>query len=164
MEDGLLHQIQAAEELIIEWCGDEFGLAPDDTTAREYECRRAGILLTDRFLSAPEAVDLATDITFEALTRDEWKPDLAPSLSRPGRNLVGLFYLGGVYRVTAQWGWAAVPGPVSEAATLMATRLFARQTSPLGVLGGGDSLPIYIGSQDADVTALLRPYATDVTA
>jgi hypothetical protein len=61
-------------------------------------------------------------------------------------------------RVTARWGWSAVPDPVVEATILKAAALFKRKDAPFGVLGFSDIAVVRIGRQDPDVVALLRPY------
>jgi hypothetical protein len=63
-------------------------------------------------------------------------------------------------RVTAQWGWTAVPTAIKEATLLQASRLLARRDSPYGVAGSPDA-----GSEvrlqarlDPDVAVALGPY------
>lgn len=41
----------------------------------------------------------------------------------------------GVVRVTAQWGWAAVPAPVKQACLIMAAETFKLKDAPFGVAG-----------------------------
>lgn len=41
-------------------------------------------------------------------------------------------------RVTADWGWAAVPDPVVQAAKILAAETFTLRTAPLGVAGVDD--------------------------
>jgi hypothetical protein len=61
-------------------------------------------------------------------------------------------------RVTARWGWPATPAPVTKAALLLASRLYARRLSPEGVIGSQDWGGIRVARTDADVIALLSPY------
>lgn len=63
-------------------------------------------------------------------------------------------------RVTAAWGWAAIPDPVFEATLIKAARLFRRKDSPDGVIGGfSDMGPVRVSKyEDPDVCALLDPY------
>lgn len=63
-------------------------------------------------------------------------------------------------KVTATWGWSAVPDTVKEATLLQASRIFSRRTSPYGVAGSPD-----LGSElrllarlDVDVAVSLGPY------
>jgi hypothetical protein len=61
-------------------------------------------------------------------------------------------------RVTARWGWSAVPTAVKQATILLASRGFKRYDSALGVAGFGDLGAIRVSRTDPDVTALLEPY------
>lgn len=59
-------------------------------------------------------------------------------------------------RVTAKWGWPAVPDVVGEAALIQATRLYRRKDSPEGVLGAAEwSGAVRLSRVDPDVAALL---------
>lgn len=59
-------------------------------------------------------------------------------------------------RVTARWGWPAVPEVVAEATLLQASRLRKRRTSPEGVAGTAEWGPVRVTRVDPDVEALLR--------
>jgi hypothetical protein len=66
----------------------------------------------------------------------------------------------GAVRVTALWGWTAVPAAVEQACLLQASRLLARRDSPFGVAGSPE-----VGSEvrllsrlDPDVAVAVRPY------
>jgi hypothetical protein len=63
-------------------------------------------------------------------------------------------------RITAVWGWPAVPAPVKQATLIQAARIYKRRDSPEGVLGGGLDFPaIRVGTRiDPDVEMLLAPY------
>lgn len=61
-------------------------------------------------------------------------------------------------RVTARWGWEAVPSQVAEAAMLIAARLWDRRSSSSGVLGiGPEGFAVRIARDDPDVRRLLEP-------
>jgi hypothetical protein len=62
-------------------------------------------------------------------------------------------------RVTAKWGWPAVPAAIVEATLIQASRLFARKDSPEGVMGTGEWGVIRVSRVDPDVEALIQPYA-----
>lgn len=64
----------------------------------------------------------------------------------------------GRVQVTGTWGWPAVPAPVKQAARLLTHRIYKRQDSPLGVLGGAEFGVAYVRRLDPDVEALLAPY------
>jgi hypothetical protein len=63
-------------------------------------------------------------------------------------------------KVTGKFGWAAVPYPVTQAATIMAARLMKRaREAPLGTIGFGiDGNVVRVPRIDPDVDALLGPY------
>lgn len=69
-------------------------------------------------------------------------------------------------QVTAAWGWAAIPAEVTQAALMIAARLFRRKDSVEGVLGGFDDFGIRRVSryEDPDVQMLLRDYVNPRTA
>lgn len=67
-------------------------------------------------------------------------------------------------RVTAQWGWSAIPDGVREAAIIKAVSLFKRKDAPFGIAGMGDFGVMRIGRYDPDVLELLRPYRQPVMA
>lgn len=62
-------------------------------------------------------------------------------------------------KITATWGWPTVPGVVTQAAVIQASRIFARLQSPLGVAGFNELGAIRVGrALDPDVAQLLGPY------
>jgi hypothetical protein len=62
-------------------------------------------------------------------------------------------------RVTAFYGWAAVPSPIAQATIIQASRLFKRLDSPLGVAGFGDLGAIRVSRfLDPDMAQLVEPY------
>lgn len=66
-------------------------------------------------------------------------------------------------RVTANWGWSAVPQDIIEATYLWGMRLFRRRDSPDGVLGGFEGSPIRVGwKMDPDVERMLKDYQKHV--
>lgn len=67
-------------------------------------------------------------------------------------------------RVTAIWGYPAVPDPVVQAALLQAARLFKRSDSPDGVRGVADWGLIRVSRVDPDVAALLSNYRSPAFA
>lgn len=58
-------------------------------------------------------------------------------------------------RVTAKWGWPAVPDLVYEATLLQASRLSKRKESPEGVVGTSEWGPIRVTKLDPDVQKML---------
>lgn len=67
----------------------------------------------------------------------------------------------GSIRVTAKWGWNAVPAEVEQAALTQALRFFKRKDAPFGIagspdLGGGDTR--LLSRLDPDVQLLLSRF------
>ncbi|WP_019901218.1 head-tail connector protein [Salinispora arenicola] len=61
-------------------------------------------------------------------------------------------------RITAVWGWPAVPDEVTQAALLQAARLHQRRSSPEGIAGSADWGSMRVTRIDPDVHALLSPF------
>jgi hypothetical protein len=62
-------------------------------------------------------------------------------------------------QITARFGWPAVPDDVSEAALIVAHRLFKRKETSNGVVGfDGQGVTVRLSSTDPDAAALLAPY------
>jgi hypothetical protein len=62
-------------------------------------------------------------------------------------------------RVTAVWGWPAIPTAIKQATIIQSSRLFKRLDSPLGVLGMGDMGQIRVSRYlDPDVEQLAMPF------
>ena len=62
-------------------------------------------------------------------------------------------------RITATWGFPAVPIAVKQATIIQSSRLYKRLDSPLGVAGFGDMGAIRVSRfLDADVEQLLMPF------
>lgn len=61
-------------------------------------------------------------------------------------------------RVTARWGWPAVPDEVVMATKIQAARLFKRKDSPEGVTGSAEWGVVRLSRIDPDVFALIRHF------
>lgn len=61
-------------------------------------------------------------------------------------------------RITARWGWPAVPDAVMQANLLQSARFYKRKDSPEGVAGSADWGLIRVPNLDPDVRALIAPY------
>ena len=60
--------------------------------------------------------------------------------------------------VTGTFGWDSVPTAIKFATVLLATRLFKRMDSPLGVAGFGDLGVVRVTRIDPDIDALIMPF------
>ncbi|AVH58665.1 MULTISPECIES: hypothetical protein [Streptomyces] len=99
--------------------------------------------------------------TYTAITDYETTPENATPRGLP---VTGLLRTGGSWgrgisrvRVTAKWGWPAVPEEVAQAALIQASRLYKRKDSPEGVLGSADwGGALRLGRIDPDVFELTK--------
>lgn len=95
-----------------------------------------------------------------AVTAYETQPD---NTLAEGHPITGLLLTSGCWptdttrvRVTARWGWPAVPQRVKQAALIQAIRLYGRKDSPEGVAGSAEWGAIRLGRIDPDVQALVE--------
>lgn len=63
-------------------------------------------------------------------------------------------------QVTATWGWAAVPGDVSEATEIAAAEMLKMQEAPFGVIGGLGDFAFRV-RENPVAMRLLAPYVRD---
>lgn len=61
-------------------------------------------------------------------------------------------------KVTAKWGWPAVPVEVEQATVILTSRLVKRKDAPTGVEGFGEFGVVRISPTDKDVVNLIGPY------
>lgn len=62
-------------------------------------------------------------------------------------------------RITAVFGWSAVPKTIEQATLIQASRIFKRADSPLGVAGFGEFGAMRVSTRlDPDVAMLVDPY------
>lgn len=107
-------------------------------------------------------VETGSGTTFTAVTGYETNPDNALADSRP---ITGLLRVNGTWgtattrvRVTARFGWPAVPDDITEAALIQASRLYKRKDSPEGIIGSAEWGVRNLSRRDPDVWALIEPY------
>jgi hypothetical protein len=66
----------------------------------------------------------------------------------------------GSVRVTATWGWPAIPPTIKLATLVQASRLFARRHAPFGVAGNPEVGQLRLLERlDPDVAISVRPFA-----
>jgi len=61
-------------------------------------------------------------------------------------------------QVTGNWGWDTVPTAITQATVILASRIYKRNDSPLGVAGFGDLGAIRVSRIDPDVQMLIQPF------
>lgn len=97
-----------------------------------------------------------------ALAPDDYLPENAVAR---GEAITGLVYdlgfplgSGDRLRVTAKWGWPAVPAQVVQATLILAARLFRRKDTPEGVLGSAEWGTVRLSRTDPDVAELISRF------
>lgn len=162
--------IAAASRQIDQRCGRYF-YADDAASARTFRAR--GRLTMDGCDWVLEVDDFASDDsivvetsygvagTWSTVSTYELGPDNADAVWRPWtqiRGSAGWVIQHGKVRVTAQWGWPAIPDEITQAATLLAARLYRRKDSPQGVIASADWGSVRVSRTDPDVEALIGPF------
>lgn len=166
--------VRAAARGIDRYCGRRF-YADGTATARTYSVfaqrgrllrKRTGetLLVDDISTASGLVVELgSTAAGFTALTDYVTEPDTALVEGLPITSLRRDFGFWGLspraqVRVTAKWGWPAVPDNVTAACLLQASRLYRRKDSPQGFVGSADWGAMRVSNVDPDVRELLSPY------
>lgn len=119
-------------------------------------------LIIDDAGAAPILVETGSGSSWAVLTDYETGPDNALVRGRPVTVLVrpsGTWPSGPLRtRVTARWGWPAVPDDIVQAALIQASRLFKRKDSPEGVTGSAEWGVVRLSRRDPDVWALIEHF------
>ena len=164
-DDLIEAAITSASRLIDARTGRRFYL-DDAASARTFPVRgrtfwdgQAAHLLIDDLGSASglvvETGSVFTD-TWSAVSEYATAPDNAITKGRPVTALLSRSGWGcESVRVTARWGWPAVPSEVGQAALLLASRLYRRKDSPQGVIAAPDWGAVRVSRVDPDVEALI---------
>jgi hypothetical protein len=177
-DDLLTEKLDSASRSVEKYCDDRrFYL---DTTASVRTYSTAGRIVqshrdgTERLrvdsIGADAAgilVEVGDGTTWTSLTGFETYPDNALARLEAIEWLVALnceWSRNRRVRVTARWGWPAVPTAVAEATLLQASRLFRRKDSPEGVAGNSDWGLVRVPNLDPDVKAQLAYLHTDFSA
>ncbi|MEU6098965.1 phage gp6-like head-tail connector protein [Streptomyces sp. NPDC047079] len=100
--------------------------------------------------------------TYTAVTGYETTPDNALA---DGYAITGLLRPLSIWgtaftriRVTAKFGWPAIPNDIAQACLIQATRLYKRKDSPEGIIGSAEWGVRNLSRRDPDVWALIEPY------
>ncbi|MFD6035251.1 phage gp6-like head-tail connector protein [Streptomyces griseoincarnatus] len=167
-DDDLTSALAAATRGIDMATGRRFWL--DDTpTARVYRtagrvvCEPDGdlLLVDDIGDVAGLVVETGSGSTWSPLTGYETQPDNALADGKPVTGLLrsGSWGFGTArVRVTARFGWPAIPDDIIEATLIQATRLYKRKDSPEGIIGSAEWGVRNLSRRDPDVWALIEPY------
>lgn len=99
----------------------------------------------------------STSDGWTAVTDYETDPENALATGKPISAFVGAR---GIWwprvRVTARWGWPAIPDVVVQATLIQTLRLYRRKDSPEGVAGSADWGAVRVVRIDPDVQALIQ--------
>lgn len=144
--------------------------ADGTATARTYKVNNRTVwtqdgeilLVDDISTDSGLIVEIGDGTSFGTITDYFVEPDNALNIGRPVtgllRNLGQWCYVGSRARITAKWGWPAVPDDIVTATLLLANRRYMRKDSPEGVSGWNQEGPIRVSRFDPDVEDLVGPY------
>jgi hypothetical protein len=121
------------------------------------------LLLVDDIGSATGlVVETGSGTSFTVLTGYETSPDNALADGEP---ITGLRRVNSTWgsvtsrvRITARFGWPAVPDDIAEAALIQASRLYKRKDSPEGIIGSAEWGVRNLSRRDPDVWNLIEPF------
>ncbi|MFI6160389.1 hypothetical protein ACIA59_10615 [Micromonospora haikouensis] len=125
----------------------------------------AGRLTTDGLLLVDD-IGSVDGLTVESSSGSTWSPVASPEFGPvnalgqgwPYTEVSGPWH-GTRLRVTARWGWPAVPEEIGMATLLLASRLYLRQDSPEGLVRSAEFGSARLSRWDPDVESLISPYA-----
>lgn len=165
----LTSALASASRSIDKTCGRRFWL-DDVAVQRTYRltgrtvCEDDGeLLLVDDVGSVTGlVVETGRSVSWTAVTGYETSPDNSLADGMP---ITGLLRVNGTWgttagrvRVTAKFGWPAVPDDITEATLIQASRLYKRKDSPEGIIGSAEWGVRNLSRRDPDVWALIEPY------
>lgn len=168
VDDVLLQSaLDAADDAIDQFCGRNFTAATEDTV-RYYASAKPDYVEIDDITAITEVATSTDGATWVATTNYQAEPlnNLMDGIAFPYTRLRSTNYdawpnmLGiATVRVTGRFQFGYLPAAIVEAAKLHASKLFARNASPLGVAGWGDLgvMRVY-GDLDADAQRLCLPF------
>lgn len=160
---------RSASQSIDKTCGRRFWLDAQPV-ARVFNPRGSIVREDDGDLFLIDDIGDATGLIVEtgsgaswtAVTGYETSPDNALADGKPITGLLRPLATWGIattrLRVTAKFGWPAVPDDIAEAAMIQASRLYKRKDSPEGIIGSAEWGVRNLSRRDPDVWALIEPY------
>lgn len=164
-DGSLTSALGAASRGIDRACGRRFWL-DEEPIQRTFNPRARvahqddGALLLVNDIGSTDGMVVESGAT--AVTGYETSPDNA---LLDGQPITGLLLVNGSWgsatnriRITARFGWPAVPDDIGEAALIQAARLYRRKDSPEGVTGSAEWGVVRLSRRDPDVWNLIEPY------
>jgi hypothetical protein len=176
VDDSMLEQIVESASRSIDRIAGRYFYQDATTSARYYRAKSPVSLLVDDISTTTAiAVAVTTDGTnySTAMVYDTdfiVEPFNASAFYRPFTMLTSLGtkyfpypwnYRPGV-RVTARWGWPAVPDDIVEATLILVADLYKRKDSVGGVLGLSEMGAIRMSPLGRDISAMVRAYRREV--
>ncbi|WP_406420902.1 phage gp6-like head-tail connector protein [Streptomyces sp. NBC_00842] len=171
--DELLQRaLTSASRSIDKTCGRRFWLDPQPVT-RTYRLAGRTVSEQDGEVLLVDDIGDTTGLVVETGSGTSWSPlggyettpDNALLDERP---VTGLLRVNGSWgvgrsrvRVTARFGWPAVPHDIEQAALIQANRLWRRKDSPEGVTGSAEWGVVRLSRRDPDVWNLIEQYVLD---
>jgi hypothetical protein len=149
-DDTLLEDaLASATQEINETCNRQFNKIDDDedATERSYGRVNSRLAYVDDFYTTEDLVVTVADTVLTHLVDFDLKPLNGVVNGEPGWPFwkikfydtvvvpAGGFVGEAPVKVTAKWGWAAVPAPVKQACLIMASENFQMKDTPFGVAG-----------------------------
>lgn len=166
-DDLVTAAINAACRQIDRWCSRRFWLDPAPTPRVVSTAGRLRRATSGRWYLELDDIGSLTGAAVEGGGPDVWTPFPSaswvpadegwPTTVLAAPTAYGHPF-GDAVRITARWGWPAVPDEIVQAALIQSIRLYRRKDSPQGVLGSADWGVIRVGKADPDVDALIAPY------
>jgi len=171
-DDAYERAIEAASRQIDEFRGDQFW-AETAPSPRIFRADHPDLLWTGDYADTTGMV-VATDDDCDGVyettwAADEWQPEPLRRLNgRPFHRIVAvgskqfpLSYARASVRVTARWGWSAVPEAVEQACQILAIDHFKSKDLTGGVAGFSDLGAIRVPGFAPQARALLAQYELD---
>jgi hypothetical protein len=172
-DSQLADALDAAKVAIEQHCDDRVFLLDASTSQRTFPTDRRLSLSQGWVLRVDDIGDAATitaevgdGTTWTTLTDIEVYPVNATAKAEA---IIGLtsqtdWSLYRLARITAKWGWPAVPKSVSQAHLMQAHRLYYRKNTPQGIAGGGEAGMMRLTDVDPDVAKLLFRFTAQFLA
>lgn len=166
-DDMLRKRITRASRAIDDRTGRRF-YADGSASARTYRIADRVVCDDDGAVLVVDDIASTTGLVVEIGDGTSWTPytdfDHEPenAIVR-GRAITGFRRIAAGWparraRITADWGWPAVPDAIAEATLLLANRRFMRRDSPEGVSGWAQDGPVRVSRFDPDIEDLITPY------
>lgn len=168
-DDLMARALTTASRSIDKATGQRFWLDPEPV-ARTYRLAGRTVCEADGDVLLVDGIGTVDGLLVESGSGDTWTPvtgyETTPDNALlNGRPVTGLLRVGGDWgygttriRVTARFGWPAVPDDIATAALIQASRLYKRKDSPEGVTGSAEWGVVRLSRRDPDVWNLIEQY------